>query len=68
MTTQRRSSLLWGLVGTLAFLVLVQGYRLLVGPLGPRPLALGAVAFLVGAMAAGLTHALAPRIHGNGRS
>jgi len=68
VTTQRRSSLLWGLVGALAFLVLVQGYRLLVGPLGPGPLALGAVALVVGAAAAGLTHVLEPRIRGKERS
>jgi hypothetical protein len=68
VTTQRRSSLLWGVVGTLAFLVLVQGYRLLVGPLGPSPLALGGVALLVGAVAATLTHVLEPRMRENKRS
>ncbi|WP_251329648.1 hypothetical protein [Haloplanus pelagicus] len=68
MTTQRTSSLLWGLVGTLAFLVLVQGYRLVVGPIGPGALVLGGVAVLVGAASAGLTHVLEPRMRGNKRS
>jgi hypothetical protein len=68
MTPRRKSSLLWGLVGALAFLVLVQGYRLLVGPLriGPAPIA--GVALLVGALAASITHLLEPRMHENGRS
>jgi len=66
MNAQRKSSLLWGVVGALAFLVLVQGYRLFVGPLGPGPLALGGVALLVGAVAGGLAHVLEPQI--NGRS
>jgi hypothetical protein len=68
VTTQRTSSLLWGVVGALAFLVLVQGYRLFLGPLGPGPLALGGAAALVGAASAGLTHVLEPRIRANKRS
>ncbi|GAB6862771.1 hypothetical protein ACFR97_10160 [Haloplanus litoreus] len=68
MTPQRKSSLLWGVVGALAFLVLVQGYRLLLGPLGPGLFALGGVAVLVGATSAGLTYALEPRVRGNKRS
>jgi hypothetical protein len=68
VSAQRKSSLLWGLVGALAFVVLVQGYRLAVGPLGPGPLALGGVALLVGGVAATVTHALEPRIRENGRS
>ena len=68
MTTQRTSSLLWGVVGALVFLVLVQGYRLAVGPLDVSVVAIGGVTLLVGATATGLTHALAPRIYGNGRS
>jgi predicted Na+-dependent transporter len=68
MTPRRKSSLLWGVVGALAFLVLVQGYRLVVGPFGIDPLAIGAVALCVGTSSAGLTHVLAARIPGNGRS
>ncbi|MFB6103230.1 MAG: hypothetical protein ABEJ73_11795 [Haloplanus sp.] len=68
MNAQHRSSLLWGVVGALAFLVLVQGYRLLVVPLDVGSLAVGAVALLVGALSAGFTHVIEPWIRGNGRS
>ncbi|WP_435069256.1 hypothetical protein [Haloplanus sp. C73] len=68
MNARRKSSLLWGLVGGLTFLVLVQGYRLLVAPLTVSALTIGGIALLVGATAAGLTHVLEPRIHENGRS
>jgi len=68
VTPQQKSSLLWGVVGALTFLVLVQGYRLVVGPLNVDVLAIGGVALLVGAAAAGVTHVLAPRIQENGRS
>mgnify|MGYP000424576150 CR=1 FL=1 len=68
MNARRKSSLLWGVVGALAFLVLVQGYRLLAAPLTVSYLAIGAVTLVVGATAAGLSYALEPRMHGNGRS
>ncbi|WP_049935397.1 hypothetical protein [Haloplanus natans] len=66
MTPQTKSSLLWGLVGALAFLVLVQGYRLVAGSLRIGPVAVGGLALLVGAAAAGVTYVLEPRL--NGRS
>ncbi|AZH24668.1 hypothetical protein [Haloplanus aerogenes] len=66
MNARHKSSLLWGLVGTLAFLVLVQGYHLLVAPLAVRATIIGGLALLVGAVAAGVTHVLEPRL--NGRS
>jgi predicted membrane channel-forming protein YqfA (hemolysin III family) len=66
MSPRTKSSLLWGLVGVLAFLVLVQGYRLVVGSPRIDALAVGGVALLVGAAAAGATYALEPRL--NGRS
>ncbi|WP_251341259.1 hypothetical protein [Haloplanus halophilus] len=68
MNARHKSSLLWGLVGALSYLVLVQGYRLLVGPLGPGVLALGGVALLVAVASAGLTYVLEPRVRGNKRS
>lgn len=52
-----RASLLWGLVGALAFLVLVQGYELL----GGQAVTVGAkagVAAAVGTAAAGLSYLL----------
>jgi hypothetical protein len=66
MNARRKSSLLWGVVGTLSFLVLVQGYHLLVAPLAVGPVIVGGLALLVGAAATGLTYALEPRL--NGRS
>ncbi|WP_248897751.1 hypothetical protein [Haloplanus halobius] len=68
MTPRHKSSLLWGLVGALSFLVLVQGYRLLVGPLEIGLFVVGGGAVAVGALSAGLTHLLAPRIRENGRT
>jgi hypothetical protein len=65
---QTRSSLLWGVVGALAFLVLVQGYRLVVGPLDVGVPAVGGLTLCVGAVATGLTHVLEPRMRRNGRS
>jgi len=56
MDPRVRSSLLWGLVGALSFLVLVQGYEL-VADAGVGPAAKAGVALLVGAAAAGLAYA-----------
>ncbi len=56
MDARTRTSLLWGLVGALTFLVLVQGYELFQSvPVG-FGVKLG-VAALVGLVAAGLTYA-----------
>jgi len=52
-----KASLLWGLIGAMAFLVLVQGYELVAG----LPVGFGAklgVALLVGTLTIGLTHAI----------
>jgi hypothetical protein len=56
-----KSSLLWGLVGALAFLVLVQGYQIVAGEfVGVGPL-LGAT-LVVWAGSAAATHLLRPRV------
>ena len=60
MSPRTKASLLWGLVGALAFLVLVQGYDLLLG-LDVGFAARFGVAALVWIVAAGLTHRLSPR-------
>ena len=54
-TSRRRASLLWGLVGALAFLVLTQGYRLVASP-GLDPVVQVGVAVLVGVLAALLSY------------
>ncbi|WP_129114431.1 hypothetical protein [Halegenticoccus tardaugens] len=68
MRPRLRSSLLWGLVGALAFLVFAQGYVLLGGDLPVGFLARLGVAALVGAIAAGLTYATEHRLAEKGRS
>jgi hypothetical protein len=67
VTPRTKSSLLWGLVGALAFLVLVQGYDLLFG-LGVGLAARFGVAAVVGVAAASLTHRLSPRFGAKGRT
>jgi hypothetical protein len=64
MEPRIKDSLLWGAVGGLAFLVLVQGYELLAG----TPVTLGAkfgVAVLVAVAATGLSYATHDRLLGN---
>jgi hypothetical protein len=67
MTPRTRASILWGAVGALTFLVLVQGYDLLLGldvGFAPR----FAVALVVGVTATALSHRLAPRFGSKGRT
>lgn len=56
-----KSALLWGAVGVLSFLVLVQGYALLVEPLVTITQGV-AIAFLVGIGAAGGAYLLEHRV------
>ncbi|WP_336021883.1 hypothetical protein [Halobellus salinisoli] len=66
--TRTRSALLWGVVGALAFLVLVQGYRLFVGSLGiGLPRAAG-VAVGIGVAVTGISYVAEPRIAAKGRT
>lgn len=55
MRPRLRSSLLWGLVGLLSFLVLVQGYELLADP-GISIAGRLVVALVVGVVATGLSY------------
>ena len=63
-----KSSLLWGIVGLLAFLSLAQGYDLLVARLPVDLLARFAVALVVGAAVAGLAYATEHRLARKGRT
>jgi hypothetical protein len=56
-----RASLLWGLIGALGFLVLLQGYRLLTGE-GVTVAATVGVALLVGLGAGAATYAIEGRL------
>ncbi|MEF8908139.1 MAG: hypothetical protein V5A13_09790 [Haloarculaceae archaeon] len=67
MEVRRKDSLLWGVVGGLTFLVLVQGYELVAD--GSVALTVKAgVAVAVLAVTALAAHALRPRLAGNERS
>lgn len=59
-----RSALLWGLVGALAFLVLVQGYNLFGGRLPVGPAGIAAIAAAVLGVTAAVAYAAEPRIAG----
>ena len=67
MDARRKDSLLWGVVGGLAFLVLVQGYELLADEAVALTLKAG-VALGVLAVTALAAHALRPRLAGNERA
>ena len=67
MDPRVKSSLLWGLVGGMAFLALVQGYHLFGGDfVGVAPMVGGALGVLV--VTTGLAHALRPRLTESERS
>lgn len=62
----RKAALLWGVVGGLAFLVLVQGYELVTSR-GVGPLVKLAVAAVVFAVSTAVTYSFQPRLAGNER-
>jgi hypothetical protein len=64
MDPRLKASVLWGLVGAMAFLVLVQGYHLFADDfLGIGPMAAGALVVLVATTTA--AHTLRPRLTQN---
>ena len=64
MTPQTKSSLLWGVVGALAFLVLLQGYELATGQRATVAAKAG-VTVVVLAGATALSYVARDRLHGN---
>ncbi|WP_340098814.1 hypothetical protein [Salinibaculum salinum] len=67
MDPRVKSSLLWGLVGAMAFLVLAQGYHLVADEfLGIAPMGVGALVVLGTTTA--LAHTVRPRLVQNERS
>jgi len=66
--TRTRSALLWGLVGALTFLVLLQGYRLLVGTLDIGLPATAGVAVGIGVAVGGISYVAEPRLAAKGRT
>lgn len=67
MDPERKASALWGVIGGLSFLVLVQGYELAAGTRVGVALKAG-VALVVAAAAALLTHFVRPRLRANERA
>ena len=68
MTPRRKSSLLWGLVGTLTFLVCAVGYHLLGGALPVGPVGVAGIATGVGVVVTGLASVVEPRLRAKGRT
>jgi polyferredoxin len=68
VTPRRKSALLWGVVGLLAFLVLVQGYQLLVGPTPVGFLGKLVVGVGVGAVTAGASYLVEAQLARKGRT
>ena len=63
-----KSSLLWGVVGTLTFLVGAQGYRLLVGSLPTGYVGMIAIGLVVGATVGTVSYLAEPRLAAKGRT
>jgi quinol-cytochrome oxidoreductase complex cytochrome b subunit len=65
---RRKSSLLWGLVGVLLFLVLALGYRLMGGSLPVGVAGLAGIGIGVGGVVAVAATVIEPRLIGKGRT
>ena len=63
-----RSALLWGVVGVLSFLVLLQGVRLFIGPVRIGLVPTVAIAFAIGGFVTVLSFVLEPRLREKGRN
>ncbi|MFC6826685.1 hypothetical protein [Halopelagius fulvigenes] len=63
-----KSALLWGAIGCFSFLVVLQTYRLLVGPLSFGVLGSLGVGVVVGVVVSGVTYATERRIAEKGRT
>ncbi|MEA1930369.1 MAG: hypothetical protein U9O06_02345 [Euryarchaeota archaeon] len=63
-----KSSLLWGVVGTLTFLVGAQGYRLLIGALPTGYVGMIAIGLVVGTTVGTVSYVVEPRLAAKGRT
>ncbi len=61
MHTRTKSAVLWGLVGALSFLVLLQGYEVIVDASTPLVIT-AAVTVVIGVLAAGLSYVVEGRL------
>ena len=62
MNRRHTSSLLWGLVGTLTFLVAALGHLLVVGPLPVGGVGIASIGLLIGVVVATLSYVIEPRL------
>ncbi|GGI99977.1 hypothetical protein GCM10008995_07260 [Halobellus salinus] len=63
-----RSAAVWGVISVLSFLVLLQGFRLFVGPIGIGLVPTVGIAFALGGFVTVLSFVLEPRLTAKGRS
>ena len=68
MRRRTKSSLLWGAVGALTFLVLAQGYRLGVGPLPTGLLGMVAIGLTIGGTVGTVSYLTEPWLAAKGRT
>ncbi len=66
--TGLRSAVLWGLIGMLSFLVLLQGLRLFSGPVGLGLVPTAGIAFAIGGFVTVISFVLGPRLEAKGRN
>ncbi|SFR35342.1 hypothetical protein [Halogeometricum limi] len=66
--SRRKSAALWGVVGALTFLVLVQGYQLVVAALGVGISTMGALAVGVGVVVGSASYVTENRLAAKGRT
>jgi len=62
-----KSSLLWGIVGGMTFVVLAQGYLILFGSLPIGWVGLAAIGLLIAAVVATVSYTVEPRLAAVGR-
>lgn len=68
MRPRAKSALLWGAIGSVSFLVALQGYRLLVSPLRFGVVVALGTALAVGVVVAAVTYATEGRLTAKGRT
>ena len=67
MNRRTKSSLLWGVVGAMSFVVLAQGYLLLVGALPVGWVGMAVIGLLIAVVVATVSYTVEPRLAAVGR-
>lgn len=68
MRRHTKSSLLWGAIGALTFLVLAQGYRIVVGPLPTGSLGMVVIGLTIGGTVGTVSYLTEPWLATKGRT